>query len=427
MLRSTVIPPMMPITHTGSPSLAQLLNATPCSPRQVNEAKRLVLEYMGQRDDPGHERRCTALLAALAWTHRQFGQTGGADIKSVCRDLTQHLARSCREGVDAEALVDALVSLCSENSRGSHSTEPSPAYVQLARDVLATLETQVDASKLLSELIGNMPERQEGQGSGVDELYRSALCAWVALMPPGWAMNYRARVKDLILNMADGKLDLRGLRLESLPELPAGLTALNVSGNGLTELPALPSGLKTLDVSVNKLTHLPELPTGLKSLDVSTNRLTVLPALPPRLEILDVTANHLVELPELPSRIRMLHVSDNQLRRLPALPAALTELAAYRNQLTELPPLPAGLAYLSVYENRLRWLPELPAGLTMLDVRNNQLVHLPPSALSMRHKGLVYVDGNPLSPDFLQGLRETTSALGYSGPRIYFSMAAPDK
>ncbi|WP_150621426.1 hypothetical protein [Pandoraea horticolens] len=222
-----------------------------------------MLEYAGQRDDPGHEWRCTALLAALAWTHRQFSLMSGADIESVRRDLTQHLAQSGHEGVDAEALADVLASLCSENAPGGQSTKPSPVHAQLARDVLATLEAQVDASKLLGELIGSIPERHEGQGSGVVELYQSALCAWVAVAP---ADNARAIAKDRILNMEDGKLDLSDLGLRSHPELPMDLTTFDVGANRLTELPTLPVSLTTLDTD-HPLTHLPpSLPSSLQRL-----------------------------------------------------------------------------------------------------------------------------------------------------------------
>ncbi|VVE58538.1 hypothetical protein PHO31112_05338 [Pandoraea horticolens] len=92
--------------------------------------------------------------------------------------------------------------------------------MQLARDVLATLDTHVDAHDLLSELIGSLPEWRGGHDNGIDELYRSALCAWVAIAPPN--DEGRAIVKVKILNMANGngKLDLRRLGLECLPELP---------------------------------------------------------------------------------------------------------------------------------------------------------------------------------------------------------------
>ncbi|APD13471.1 hypothetical protein RO07_20725 [Pandoraea pulmonicola] len=384
-----------------------------------------MLEYAGQRDDPGHERRCTALLAALAWTHRQFSLTGAADMESVCRDLTQHLARSCREGVDANVLADALGSFCSENAPGGQSTDPSPAHVQLAHDVLATLDRGVDARQLLSELIGGMPERHEGRGNGVDELYRSALRAWVAVAPPRlgnglvfhasiytWLhvpsergeREVRAIAADRMLRMGDGTLDLLGLRLSSLPELPDGLTTLDARHNGLTELPTLPAGLATLEATNNRLTELPTLPAGLATLEVAGNQLT--------------------QLPELPAGLRRLVAYENRLRWLPPLPAGLTHLDVHENRLRWLLPLPAGLTQLYANGNRLTELPPLPANLTKLDVRNNSLSDLPPSVFSMPHRGEVLVDGTLFSPAVLQRLREDTSARGYRGPQIHFFMAS---
>jgi E3 ubiquitin-protein ligase SspH2 len=365
MPSSIVISSTMPLTPTGSPllsALAQPLNAPPCSSRQIDEAGKLVLEYVGQRDDSGHERRCAAILAALAWIHRRFNQRGGADMEPLRRDLTQHLERSCSEGADAEALADALASLCSKNATDGQSPGPSPVHVQLAHDVLATLDRGVDARQLLSELIGGLPEQHGGDDNGVDELYRSALCAWVAIAPPG--NEGRAIARDRILNMTNGKLNLQRLGLRSLPDLPRGLMTLDARFNLLSHLPTLPASLEKLYAGSNQLTHLPTLPANLTMLAVHGNRLPRLPALPPGLTMLNVTAN--------------------QLTRLPDLPVSLTSLWA----------------------------------------ANNQLTHLPSSVLSMPRDGEAIIDGNPISAAALRRLHEITSAPGYNGPQIYFSMAA---
>ncbi|VVE51587.1 E3 ubiquitin-protein ligase ipaH3 [Pandoraea horticolens] len=206
--------------------------------------------------------------------------------------------------------------------------------------------------------------------------------------------------------MADGKLDLRGLGLGCLPELPAGLTSLDVSYDDLTELPALPAGLATLDASGNLLTELRPLPASLTTLDASDNALTELPALPAGLAVLDVSGNQLTELPVLPASLAMFDASDNQL--------------------IDLPVLPASLARLNVNVNRLIRLPALPASLMLLYAQRNQLAQLPASALSMPHDGQVFVENNPFSPAYLQRLRVATSAPRYSGPQIHFSIEAAD-
>ncbi|EGB59624.1 ipa4 [Escherichia coli M863] len=64
------------------------------------------------------------------------------------------------------------------------------------------------------------------------------------------------------------ELELANLMLTSLPELPAGLEKLDVSGNQLCSLPVLPTGLEELYVRRNLLDSLPVLPAGLKHLYV---------------------------------------------------------------------------------------------------------------------------------------------------------------
>ncbi|APD13375.1 hypothetical protein RO07_25265 [Pandoraea pulmonicola] len=381
-----------------------------------------MLEYAGQCEEPGHERRCAALLAALAWTARQSGWTDGADMASVRRDLTQHLARSRRESVDAEALADALASLCLENAPGSQSSTPSSVHVQLASDVLATLNTRLEAGPLLSALNESTTEQLEGQGRGVEELYRSALCAWVAIAPPN--DKGRAIVKDRILHMTDGKLDLSDLELSSLPELPAGLITLDARYNQLTDLPPLPEGIRSLGATRNQLTQLPPLPRSLIELDAVHNRLTHLPELPADLVSLDAANNRLAGLPPLPANLNVLSVSVNQLTELPPLPPGLVWLSAYDNRLSRLPVLPASLTSLWAYRNQLTELPPLPASLTVLEVDGNRLSRLPPSILNLARDSEISVEGNRLSPAFLQQLLAATSAPRYSGPRIHFSMGA---
>ncbi|EBZ4428284.1 type III secretion system effector E3 ubiquitin transferase SspH2 [Salmonella enterica] len=214
-------------------------------------------------------------------------------------------------------------------------------------------------------------------------------------------------------------------QLTSLPPLPAELELLTVSGNQLTSLPPLPAGLQMLSVSGNQLTSLPPLPAGLQTLLVAGNQLTSLPPLPAGLRRLLVAGNQLTSLPPLPAGLQVLSVSDNQLTSLPLLPAGLELLTLDRNpQLVRLPPLPEGLQTLSVDANpQLTRLPALPSGLQRLYARNNQLTRLPESITGLSSEAIVNLYGNPLSERTLQALRNITSALGYSGPRILFDMA----
>ncbi|EGO9153367.1 hypothetical protein DXT09_13285 [Escherichia coli] len=216
--------------------------------------------------------------------------------------------------------------------------------------------------------------------------------AWAKVNAPG---EYRAealsRVKAYIYNRACNRasaleLELANLMLTSLPELPAGLEKLDVSGNQLCSLPVLPTGLEELYVRRNLLDSLPVLPAGLKHLYVCKNQLCSLPVLPASLEKLDVSRNRLCSLPVLPTGLVMLDVSNNQLSGLPALPAGLVTLDVRFNLMSSLPELPGYMRTLNVSNNQLIHLPVLPVRLKVLDVSNNQLTSLPdrlPSGLEM--------------------------------------------
>ncbi|GLR91150.1 E3 ubiquitin--protein ligase [Bradyrhizobium iriomotense] len=268
-------------------------------------------------------------------------------------------------------------------------------------------------------------------------------------------------------------LELQYLGLTTLPAaLPPGLQSLNVSDNELVHLPdTLPSGLRTLGASNNQLTHLPDnlptglqslvigsnqlaglpdtLPEGLSTLAVSSNRLTSLPdTLPAGLQDLDVRGNLLTSLPgTLPSGLQLLAVGGNRLTSLPdTLPPELQELEADGNRLTSLPDtlpdelqllfardnrlnslpetLPSELQRLHVSGNRLTSLPEnLPVELRVLEARDNRLTSLPETLLiELGSWCMVYVDDNPLPEQMRANLAAALNALGYAGPRVFFSL-----
>ncbi|EIV7047029.1 hypothetical protein L7F69_005026 [Escherichia coli] len=208
--------------------------------------------------------------------------------------------------------------------------------------------------------------------------------AWAKVNAPG---EYRAealsRVKAYIYNRACNRasaleLELANLMLTSLPELPAGLEKLDVSGNQLCSLPVLPTGLEELYVRRNLLDSLPVLPAGLKKLDVSRNRLCSLPVLPAGLVMLDVSNNQLSGLPALPAGLVTLDVRFNLMSSLPELPGYMRTLNVSNNQLIHLPVLPVRLKVLDVSNNQLTSLPDrLPSGLEMLNVCWNKLTSKP--------------------------------------------------
>lgn len=133
-------------------------------------------------------------------------------------------------------------------------------------------------------------------------------------------------------------LNLEGLGLKELPEIPPHIKDLNVDNNKLENLPDnLPITLKYLSCDYNKLKRLPNnLPLSLYDIHCSYNELIYLPEnlchlshlhvlccyrnyltklpkqLPPRLELLDCRMNKLIEFPEeLPSTLGVLMSRDN--------------------------------------------------------------------------------------------------------------------
>ena len=172
-------------------------------------------------------------------------------------------------------------------------------------------------------------------------------------------------------------LDLRNLRITSLPPLPPTLRTFVCDDNKLTELPALPPGLIELRCSGNQLIQLPALPPGLLRFSCSSNRLTRLPALPPTLQELDCSYSRLDTLPDLPPTLTLLRCTHSRLAVLPALPNNLTRLDCVQNSLTQLPNLPRRLIHLMCSNNQLTVLPALPDTLELLHCLRNQLTALP--------------------------------------------------
>jgi len=80
-------------------------------------------------------------------------------------------------------------------------------------------------------------------------------------------------------------LDIEGLNITHLPDLPEGLRLLSCIGTPIKELPPLPSTLWELLCSKTQLTSLPALPPALRLLNCSDTPLTELPELPPKLAV----------------------------------------------------------------------------------------------------------------------------------------------
>ena len=113
---------------------------------------------------------------------------------------------------------------------------------------------------------------------------------------------------------------------ELLRRMANNTEELNVSGLNITSLPELPSRLQYLNCHRTHLTSLPELPSGLIILNCSNTRLTSLPKFPS--ELIHITCSHtpITSISELPFRIQSLDCSYTQLTILPELPSTLLEL-----------------------------------------------------------------------------------------------------
>lgn len=113
-------------------------------------------------------------------------------------------------------------------------------------------------------------------------------------------------------------LDLSGLELTQLPELPEKLTKLNCSRNQLKEFNvALPENLTYLNCSYNQLEYLPALPEGLVYLNCSHNELKELPALPLSLQYIVCSHNFLDSITGLPDSLEYINFFENDIPNEP--------------------------------------------------------------------------------------------------------------
>jgi hypothetical protein len=128
-------------------------------------------------------------------------------------------------------------------------------------------------------------------------------------------------------------LNVSGLRIHSLPELPDDLEYLNCSFTGVCSIPALPKTLKGLKCFSMQLSHLPPLPEGLEFLNCDNTFMKVIPKLPKSLKKLGCSITSITWLPELPPELEVLLCNKTYLTMLPELPPTLKVLECGRNAL----------------------------------------------------------------------------------------------
>lgn len=172
------------------------------------------------------------------------------------------------------------------------------------------------------------------------------------------------------------KITITSNSLNSLPVFPDSVVNLNCSYNAISNLNTLPANLTTLNCSYNQLASLSNLPASVTNLNCSNNPITSLSSLPPNLEKLYCKQLQITTLPSLPNSLSELNCSNNNLSSLPVLQSTqLESLDCSFNQLNSLPILPNTLTRLSCNNNQLNILPQLQSlqSLQLLFVSNNQL------------------------------------------------------
>lgn len=113
-------------------------------------------------------------------------------------------------------------------------------------------------------------------------------------------------------------LDLSGLQLEILPELPNNLVKLDCSKNKLRSFNVeLPVGLEYIDCSYNYMTTLPFMPVDCRYIDCSHNMIEYIPELPLVCEYFDCSHNRLKILPSLPDSLLVINFLDNYMDNTP--------------------------------------------------------------------------------------------------------------
>ncbi|KAL0333586.1 UNVERIFIED_CONTAM: Plant intracellular Ras-group-related LRR protein 6 [Sesamum angustifolium] len=225
----------------------------------------------------------------------------------------------------------------------------------------------------------------------------------------------------------DNKLeivDLSGMCLEAVPNLPLNLaiiSKLDLSNNNLQSIPesltARLLNVVVLDVRSNQLNSLPNsigCLSKLKVLNVSGNFLHSLPRTVENcrsLEELNANFNKLSQLPDTIGfelqNLKYLYVNSNKLSFLPHSTSHLTNLRVLDVRLNCLRSLPEDLEnliklqVLNISQN-FHYLTTLPysigllISLVELDVSYNRIIALPESIICLKKLQKLSVEGNPL-------------------------------
>jgi hypothetical protein len=195
-------------------------------------------------------------------------------------------------------------------------------------------------------------------------------------------------------------LNLSGLNLTELPQIPSKVRRLNCSSNYLVAfMNKLPNNLKQLRCGYNTFQTFDSLPPQLKTLNCAwSGGMNLLESLPDSIEcIVAEQCERITKIQNLPSQLKYLNLSctyslkslesfppnlkeciiiESNLERLPELPSSLVSLTCDQSYIKVLPPLPNTLEYLSIFGNNLQKFPKLPKTIQYLDIRDNNHLSL---------------------------------------------------
>ena len=169
----------------------------------------------------------------------------------------------------------------------------------------------------------------------------------------------------------DEYLELHGLDLITIPELPRNVKYLNLWDNeSLESLDNLPPNLIELRCPNNKVKSLKNLPNTLRKLNCSGTLIENLDGLPDGLQFLYCNnCSNIATISKLPSSLLYLELQNNVIENLPKLPAKLQHLDIDKCQsIKKLPKIPTTLKLLSIKNTSIkeRDIPRLPEDIKLI-------------------------------------------------------------
>jgi Leucine-rich repeat (LRR) protein len=189
-------------------------------------------------------------------------------------------------------------------------------------------------------------------------------------------MTLEERIASWELKENDEELNLSGLYLYSLPDIPVNATNVNLSNNYLTDID-IPLTIKTINLSCNRLSKV-KLHSNLISVNLSYNEIIEFDELPDSLVTFICNNNQVNKLPELPIKLKYLSCNFNKLTDLPKLPLKLNSLYVNNNYLTHIDLLDLNdLNCLYCSNNKIQDINHIPISVNILVCNNNLLTDIP--------------------------------------------------